>query len=275
MHMSNINTFKKSVTILDTETNNLRASEAEIVEISGRTWTGHSWHNQGTFLLGARNGIPPEASAKNNISARMIAGLPFFDQQAQQVKQALNWPNSEYYVAHYAAYDREVLGVAWSRMDSHEDRKICQDDRRWLCTHRLAKAILDHDFDDMQYNLSYLRYRLDLDVPEDTQMHRAGHDTFVTGQLFDTLIDYAVAKDLIDPNNDVGRQLWQICWQPIRIKTFPLGKYRGVAIADVPTDYYIWAIGKLDLFQDTHENYNRDLAETVRAELESRLEQQG
>lgn len=273
--MNNIDAFKRSVTILDTETNNLRAADAEIVEISGRTWTGHDWHNRGTFLMGARNGIPPEASAKNNISQRMINGLPCFDQCSKDVKFALNWPESRYYVAHYAKYDREVLDIAWSRMDSAEDRKICQDDQRWLCTHRLAKAILDHDFDEMQYNLSYLRYRLDLDVPENTQMHRAGHDTFVTGKLLDTLIDYAVAADMVDPNNDVGRQLWHICWRPITIKTFPLGKYRGVAIADIPTDYYIWAIGKLDLFQETHENYNQDLAETVRAELESRLNLEG
>ena len=268
--MNQIDMFKHQITVLDTETTNINPAEAEIVEIAGQTWIDNQLCCLGSFLLGSRHGIPPAASAKNNISNRMITDLPYFDQQVQTVKKALNWPHSTYYVAHNAQYDREVLSVEWNRIGNTEDCRICEDNNRWICTFRLSKALLDEDFEDMEYNLNYLRYRLDLNIP-DGEAHRAEHDTLMCAKLLEILIDYGVATGRIDNTKDIGKQLVELSWSPLKIRKFPFGKHRGVAIADVPTDYYQWAINKLDSFQENNERYDRDLVETVRAELERRL----
>ena len=133
--MDHIAEFKRSVTVIDTETTHYLPSEAEIVEVAGFAWDGQ-WNLRDTFLMGARYGIPPEASSKNNISSRMIEGLPTFDQSVRRVKSALGWPDSEYFVAHYCKYDREVLTKAWQQVESPTDVDICLDNSRWLCTFR-------------------------------------------------------------------------------------------------------------------------------------------
>ena len=55
--------FLGSVTVIDTETTNLIPADAEIVEIAAAHYDGNNWQ-VADMLLGAKNGIPPEASAK-------------------------------------------------------------------------------------------------------------------------------------------------------------------------------------------------------------------
>lgn len=268
--MNKLDDFKRSVTVLDTETTNLIPEQSEIVEIAAARWHDGEWVSRG-ILLGAYHGIPPEASAKNNISKKMIEGKPKFDQNIKNVKDLLNWSDAGYLVAHNAAYDRAALVAAFTRMHGGADIKTTRDDKKWLCTWRLSKHILSHAFADVQYGLSYLRYYLDLDVPDDIGVHRADADALVCAKLLDRLIDVGVQVGLLDTESDIGTQLNDLCWSHIAIKTWPFGKHRGQLLSDLDNDYYAWALKNLPQLQEGNPSYDIDLSESVRLLLEKRL----
>ena len=262
--------FLQTVSVIDTETTNLDPAKAEIVEIAGATYNGHSWLVS-DMLLGSVNRIPPEASAKNHISQRMIAGLPIFSESVDKVKVVLGWDN-RYIVAHNCQYDQTVLAVAWETSGLSDDTEKAVDRSNWICTHRLSKHLLHGvDFPDMQYNLNYLRYKLDLPIPDDTVSHRAGADTLTCAILFEFLLDYAIATGAVCDNHTVGDQLVNLCWSPIKMKSWPFGKNKGRLLSEIETDYYMWAIGNMDSLNEDYESYDPDLAASVASELESRI----
>lgn len=268
--MSQIDQFKQDVTVLDTETTNLYPELCEIVEIAGAKWANGSWHARGT-LLGAYHGIPPEASAKNNISSRMIHDRPKFDQNIKLVKEILGWPTTKYYIAHNAEYDRAALTSAFNRMHGGTDAKICKDDRRWICTWRLSRRILVHDFADVQFGLSYLRYRLDLEIEDTVGVHRADQDTIVCAALLDKLIEIAAANKMLDMRSNIGEQLVRMSWDHIPVHNWPIGKYKGQPLSLIPNDYYMWALKNVSQLQEGQSGFDSDLAESVRQLLEQRL----
>lgn len=266
----NKDNFLKSVTVMDTETTDLIPDNAEIVEIAGARYTGHDWTVQ-SMLLGSVKPIPPEASAKNNISQRMIAGKPTFAQSADRVKEILHWNNTSYWVAHNCMYDQAVLSRAWISADETRQVIVTQDRNRWICTHRLAKQLFNVNFKDMQYNLSYLRYKFDLPVDDSTGVHRGADDTLVCSKLFEFLVNTALEQGIISNESNIGEQIHKLCWQPFSVTSWPFGKHKGKKFSDIPTDYYLWAIDNMDCFKEKHENYNPDMVDAVRQELESRL----
>jgi DNA polymerase III epsilon subunit-like protein len=263
-------TFLKSVCVLDTETTHLIPEKAEIVELAAARYNGSEWQVSSSFF-GAKNGIPPEASAKNHISHRMIAGLPTFVDDVERAKEIMHWKDAKYFVAHNCSYDQAVLSTAFISASCNADVIKTQDTARWICTHRLAKQLMPHDFKDMQYNLSFLRYKLDLPVPDEMPAHRADADTFICAVLFEFLVDYAIAKNLVDDTNNLGEEIHRLCWKPFTVTAWPFGKNKGKAFKEIPTDYYMWALGNLSCLDEKHKDFDRDLAENVRVELESRL----
>jgi len=265
------NKFLSSVTVIDTETTNLYPEDAEIVEIAGATYDGNNW-TVSAKLLGAVNGIPPEASAKTRISSRMIAGLPTFAESLDSVASILRPAESKFLVAHNCSYDQQVLAKAWNEAGESKLEAIACDRKNWICTYRLARQLIDFDFANMQYNLSYLRYRLDLPVDDNTVEHRAGDDTLVCAILFEFLVDYALAMGHITDESDIADQVYELCWQPMVYSKWPFGKNKGKDLSEIPDDYYVWALQNLDALNEDKKDYDFDLAESVRQELERRLE---
>ena len=270
--MNKLTEFYKSIVVLDTETTHLHAEKAEIVEIAGARYNGNEWIVE-SMLLGAKNGIPPEASAKNNISNRMIDGLPTFGESVEKAKQIIHWDNSDYWICHNSKYDQDVLFKAFNESGLPDDAERAKNKNNWICTFRLAKQLLDFDFSDMQYNLSFLRYKLDLPVSDELGVHRAQADTYVCKSLLEFLVDYAIKKNIIDETGDIGKQLNDICWRANKITKWPFGKHKGAAFSDIPTDYYIWSISNISKLDEKSSDYDSDLAETIRIELEKRLEE--
>ena len=273
--------FLKSVVVLDTETTSNDKNIAEIVEVAGARYDGGNWQVK-SMLLGLHGRIPPEASAVNHISNRMIAGLPTFAEQPQKVYDLLTWNESDYtiYIAHKVDYDQTVLARAWDSCDGHwkGHAEIAKDPMKWICTYRLAKQLLDIDFDDMQYNLSYLRYRLDLPIVSDTPVHRASGDTLTCAVLFEFLVDYAIATDRVQEGLnsegvDLATQIFCLCWEPQLKSKWPFGKHKGQLLTNIPTDYYTWALTNLDVLDEKSSEFDNDLAESVKLVLEKRLEE--
>lgn len=261
--------FYSQVTVFDTETTNLYPDQAEIVELAAARYD-KGWHVE-SRLFDARNGIPPAASAKNNIGPRLIRGKPFFDQSARAAKEMLAWDDARWFVAHNVGYDRQVLEHAWLRMESGNDAKACRDDSRWICTWRLGKQILAHDFADIEYGLNYLRYLLDLPVPEGHAVHRAGADTLSCALLLEELVRRGIGSGLLRDAPDLGEQVHALCWSHITIKTWPFGKYKGTPLEDIPDDYYAWALKNIPALNESDAAHDRDLTESIRTVLERRL----
>lgn len=268
--MQSIESFLTCTSVIDTETTNLLPESAEIVEIAAAHRSDGTWMTKG-MLLGAQRGIPPAASAKNNISQRMIEGRPTFGDIQDEIRALIKWPTQTYWVAHNAAYDRAVLKQSWNQLGYQKDAALCDDDTRWICTWRLSRHILGHSFDDIEYGLNYLRYFLDLPVPDSLRLHRAADDTYLCAVLLERLVAMAIEQGLVDPSLDVGQQLNRISSSPIPIKTWPFGKYRGQPLSDTPNDYYSWALGNVDSLKEGSSAYDPDLAESVRQVLEARL----
>jgi DNA polymerase III epsilon subunit-like protein len=268
--MSNIDEFFSTVTVLDTETTHLHAEQAEIVEIASARKIDNQWKCVG-LLLGANQGIPPAASAKNNISKKMIQGLPTFSEKTDEIKDLLSWPQNHWYVAHNARYDREVLAMAWIEAGDDASVDICTDQSRWICTWRLSRQLLSHEYTDCEYGLNFLRYFLELPVPDNLRLHRADDDSYLCAVLLEYLIDYAVQKGFVDPASDIGTQLNMLCWGPINQTVWPFGKNRGKKLVDIPDDYYAWALKNVSALHEDSPDYDFDLTESVRKILESRI----
>ena len=91
-------------------------------------------------------------------------------------------------VAHNANFDRRVLEESYKRCNERERYQPFDQERKWICTWRLAKAVLGIDYDRMQYGLGYLRYFLELDVDDALPAHRAAADVTTCGRLLEKLL---------------------------------------------------------------------------------------
>jgi DNA polymerase III epsilon subunit-like protein len=269
--MTNITQFLKSVTVLDTETTNMDPKLCEIVEVASATWDDN-WYAESS-LLGSYEEIPWAASAKNNISRKMIANMPKFDQSIDYVKNILNWDTSKYFCAHNAKYDRQALKTSFEKINSITDIEQCENLNKWICTWRLSKQILINEFNDVQFGLSYLRYRLDLDISDNIGVHRAGDDTLVCAKLLEKLIEIGIKNGTLNVNTDLGPQLVELSWKFIPIKIWPIGgKHKGELLTNLTNDYYTWALKTLDQLREGSSNYDEDLTESIRLVLSDRLE---
>ena len=271
-----VDSFLEKTVVLDTETTNLYAEKAEICELATAVYnSGTSRWMHSSSLFGTIHPIPPEASAKNNISQSMLAGRPTFGQKWNVATEMLEQGSKSYYIAHNSEYDRRVFENVVERDNLNLGPKLGKmlEKNSWICTWRLAKAIYGVDFNDMQYGLNYLRYRLNLPVDDDIVAHRASNDVVMTCALLERLITEAWQNELVDPSSDLelGTQLHALCWKPHEWKTWPYGKHRGAEIKKLPNDYIIWAIDNMDVLNQDSSNYNFDLAYSLKAEIENRL----
>ena len=265
--MQKIKEFLKTVTVVDTETTGIDFDDSEIIELATGQYNDDL--NVLSVLVKPIHGIPPEASSVNYISNRMVANQPIFDDMLEVFDEMFDFKNTHLMVAHNAEFDRKMIEAAYGRVFAFDRFKPFDEKRQWLCTLRLAKVILSDE--NIKYNLGYLRYYLDLDVPDDFIAHRADTDVVTCGKLFEKLLELAVEKDLLNLDEDLEEQLLSLCWNPITIKFWPFGKHKGKALEEIPTDYYMWAIEKMDCLNSKNSKYDVDLVTSVEKILESRL----
>lgn len=263
---SDYNALIKDCVALDTETTNIDVNEAEILQLA---YTTEFHADPANILYRSVKPIPPEASAVHHISNRMVRGLPTFGQNSGPVEELAN-KSVRFYIAHNSDYDRQVL-VNSCKRDGLDSASAHFASSKWICTWRLAKAVLGVDYTKLQYNLSYLRYALDLDVPDDLPAHDGRADVIVCAKLFEMLVEIAVMDKKIYPGEDLGDQLYKLCWEPKKVETWPFGKHKGQKLDAIPTDFYMWAIENMDILKEDNERYDLDLATSVAKVLETRM----
>jgi len=267
--MTLVQQFFESVCVLDTETTGLDPTTAEIVEFACGRYHQSQWKVT-SQLFNTPTGIPPEASAKNQISNRMLQGQPYFNQNhLLPILDMIGEPR--YFVAHNSRYDSEVLSSSFTRMAQPDLALMFATPELWICTWRIARRIYQHEFRDQIYGQNYLRYHLDLPVPDSLGVHRAGDDVRVCGALLERLVEDGIRLGFISPDIPIGPQMVELTLAPIPVLSWPTGKYRGQTLQSIPTDYYLWAIENQGILQENNPGYDFDLAESVRQELETRL----
>ena len=279
--MDYIEKLYQDVMVVDTETTGLDYDSSEVIEVAGGHRTDGNWEvNQS--LLRPNNSIPPEASAIHFISNRMVDNEKTFEDNINQIRDILGIRQSspmvthssgddqtKIMVAHNSEFDRKMLASEFNRIGA--DFSKFANKTSWICTWRLAKIVLGVNYDRMQYNLNFLRFYLDLDVPEHLTSHRADADVITCGRLFEHLVDAAIETNIVDPNQDLGEQLIELCWGHIPITIWGFGKHKGKPLVDVPIDYLLWAIGNMDILNEKNAKYDNDLAKSLEKILESRI----
>jgi DNA polymerase III epsilon subunit-like protein len=268
--MNKIDEFLSQVSVIDTETTHIDVLKAEIIEIAGGAYVDGAWAVR-SKMFKSMDPIPPEASAIHYISNRMIANEPLFAKAVAEGAAVLGLGKYHYMVAHNSDYDQKVLDNNFSKAFSWDDWKDYETRDRWICTWRLAKAVIGVNYDEVKsFGLGYLRYYLELDVPDDLPAHRADADVTTCGRLLEKLIELGIDNGKLDPEEDLGPQIHELCWGPIYIPQWKFGKHKGKLLEEIPTDYYMWAIQNMDVLNDENQNFDSDLAYSVEKVLTDR-----
>jgi exodeoxyribonuclease X len=202
--------------VIDTETCGL---DGGVVEVASLDLLDGQLTNPMSDLISPDRPISLDAMAIHHITEQMVEGKP-------RIAVAIGrYQGSPYYVAHNAAFDRGVL----PEMNG-----------AWICTLKLARTL----YPDIKYGNQYLRYALNLDVqlPADATLypHRALYDCYVTAALLQRII-----KD----SGWTPEQMVQITEQPVLLKKFKFGKYRGQEIDRIAQEdpgYLRWMLKSID-----------------------------
>lgn len=268
--MNEIEHFLKSICVVDTETTHVEYDLADIIELGVGTFDIDSkvWRTE-SALLGTVDPIPPESSAIHHISNKMIRGLPTFDDRVDELFDMIK--KYEFLIAHNSDFDRIMLKKSFMESPNFSKSYHLGKSNTWICTWRLSKAIYGVDYTQMKHGLSYLRYYLNLEIDDSVDAHRAAADVLVCGKLLERLIEDGIDNDFIDPSKRIGPQLNDLCWLPVKIKTWPFGKHKGSKLEDIPNDYYSWAIENMDVLNENNARFDKDLAWSVEKILEQRL----
>lgn len=264
--------FLKETLIIDTETTGVDTTKEDVVELAVCKINGNEIVVD-SMLFGSRKPIPYAASAVNNISRRMLAGLPIFSNSLDTASRMLDFDNIQYYVGHNISFDTKILDAGFKRGGQTVPK--LQNKDHWICTHKIAKYIINDD--NLKYGQQFLRYYFDLDsqlTTEVTAAHRASNDAVICFYLLMNLIDLGVEKGIINPLEDIGKQLVHLSQINKPVTSWPFGKkHRGKKFEDLPDDFYAWAFENIDELDEKNSKYRKDIVEKIRVVLSKRFEE--
>ncbi|MBI3255673.1 MAG: 3'-5' exonuclease [Candidatus Andersenbacteria bacterium] len=180
--------------------------------------------------------ISVDAMATHHITNEMVADKPAFEGSATHTELAKLLAEHTL-VAHNAAFDIGILET--------EGLKVPQ----FICTYKVAR-VLDTEGVIPRFSLQYLRYFLKLNI-DGVMAHDAAGDVKVLEALFKRL----------EPKMDVAKMI-EVSKQPILLRHFGFGKYKGQLFADVAkTDrrYLEWLYNQKEFdAAGGHSKYGRD-----------------
>jgi DNA polymerase III epsilon subunit-like protein len=163
--------------------------------------------------------IPAAASEIHHILDADVRGKPRLAEVAGRVRRFVE---DAVVVAHNASFDVAFLPFV-------RDRPI-------VCSMRLAMHLLDAP----GYGNQVLRGELGIDDPELRGMppHRALADALVTARILQELLRRYERSSF--PRGLEG--LIATVASPIKLRRLPFGVHRGIAVEEIPSDYWRWVI---------------------------------
>jgi len=256
--MNNRGIFLQNCVVLDVETTSLDYKTAEVLEL-GYILTIEGERVRLNNLYKPHDIITPEISSITNITQRMVNDCAHFEDEAAQFIALVDaYGDDGICIAHNAFYDSSVL----KRYGFNRDL--------WICTLRLAKKLFAEDNTITNFKLPYLRYRFGILDPADHKIeaHRADSDALVTSHLLEYFVILMEDRGIIDKDKPYAAQILAWLDEPIVFTQMPFGKHKGIPLVDVPLDYWKWALDKMDILDETKENYDADFAASVAIALE-------
>ena len=198
--------------ILDTETTGALPGKDRLVSVAYQSGDAAIKHE----LFKPPVEIAVEAQATHHITPAMVADKPAFagSETYQELEELLP---THTLVAHNAPFDIAMLETEGLTVP------------HFICTVKIARH-LDTEGAIPRFGLQYLRYYLELELPG-AVAHSADGDVLVTAALFDRLLKK------LRPHSTSEAELYaamrQISQQPMLIRRFSFGKYKGEKLQDI------------------------------------------
>ncbi len=245
----NIKQLLQNTTVFDTETTHKDYLQAELIEFASGTHNGSDWVIEVDELFKPTLPIPFAASAVNHITNKHVKDKPGFAEWASDIHALLN--ARAICVAHNIFYDAQVLDAYGVVVNNQ------------VCTMRMAQKLFSEDQTVEAVNLSYLRYALDLNIPDNIGVHRASGDVYVTGVLFEHLLTLTVKKGFVSEGENFIDNLLEWVKSPTITTVMPFGKHKGQKLTDIPLSYWSWALSNMEALQQDGKGYDPDFAASV------------
>ncbi|MBX4189284.1 3'-5' exonuclease [Candidatus Parcubacteria bacterium] len=175
-----------------------------------------------------------------HITNKMLEDKPDFEGSDMQNKLR-EFLKDGVMVAHNAKFDKAILEA---------DGVLVP---RFICTLRLSRFLDDKD-SIPEYNLQYLRYHLDLDVPGNA--HDAEGDVNVLERLYERLFQ-RVRKECESDEEAVGKMI-EISSKPCIFRKFNFGKYKDKMLDEVATldrKYLEWLLNEKEKMPTEEEDW--------------------
>jgi len=230
--------------IIDTETTGLSAPEDTLCEIALIRWfppnyTGPLQRTEWSSLVNPGRHIPEEASNIHGIKNEHVVGAPTVAEAQATIQRII--PSESLVLAHNMAFDAKFINLTEYHLG---------------CTLRLAQYLWPQA---PSYKNENLANWLGIAKPEG-RLHRALNDVQLTSKVF-----YVILKHLVNKIGHVpsAEELISFSSMDAPITAIPFGKYKGVSIKDVPTDYLEYALKKWNDAESA-------LLKALRSELEQR-----
>ncbi len=230
--------------LLDTETTGT-AEEDRVIQLGYIVLEGKKETKVYNEFCSSERPISFGAMEIHGITPEMIEGKPpFREMRAYKELELLN-DSSNYMVIHNAPFDLGMLS---------KEGFTCK--MKLIDTLRCAKHIFD---DSEAHRLQFFRYKMGLYKHEKAEADALGIEVKAHDAIGDVLVMKLFLSKLREavqekfPGVNPVEKLVELTQQPVLIKTFRFGKYRGKKIADIAVEdagYLRWMQGNMDLDED-------------------------
>lgn len=243
------------ILFLDTETTGPDPATAELCEVAfllaeynGFTFTGKKQIFE--TLVKPSVPIPPEASAVNRISNKMVSDAPAAEHFTEQIKKLTD--QADFISAHNLPYDYTILKRQYPSLFNRFNSSMHID------TLRLSRQIWQEI---PSHALQALRYRFELDQDIQGEAHRALFDT----ELVQSLLHFSLKQNSCLDFQNNWKFLVDFISSPLEVKIFTFGKYRGNLVEDTVVndpDYIRWLLKQKWLSEEQPDLYHTILSKT-------------
>lgn len=197
----------------DTETTGISADNDRIVELAA-----YDPHRNQTFCKFINPGmpIPPEASAIHHITDEMVRNAPSFSEVSKEFIEFCD--GDVVLIAHNNdAFDIRFMRNEFRRSNLEMPSWHFLDSLKWARRYRP---------DLPRHSLQFLREIYGIAA---NTAHRALDDVMVLANVFSFMVDDLTIETIME-----------LLGKPRFVRQMPFGKYRGMALQDLPKDYISW-----------------------------------
>ncbi len=224
-----------NIVFLDTETTGNDVKKDRLCQVCFRV-------NGKTFVGYFKPCLPMSVKSMSvtHITNKMLEDKPAFDGSDTQ-KELSELLKDGVMVAHNAKFDKAILEADGVPVPN------------FICTLRLAR-FLDENCVIPEYNLQYLRYHLDLDVPGSA--HDAEGDVNVLEALYKRL--FTKIRESCDDDDAAVARMLDISSKPYIFKKFTFGKHKDEMLEEVcksDRKYLEWLLHEKEKTPDEEEDW--------------------